>query len=563
MDRSPNVRIAPACGGNGEAKGGTDPIAQQPRVKLNQSRRARLLDSCPSINPVMTTSENDTQDTPLHGPNLILGVENFGPIAEAKNIEFKPMTVFVGPSNTGKTYLAVLLHTLLRSKPNSYLSGWESTRTNQRSAVAERPGDYGNLVDDIKKLFFSGSPRHLHQVAKFFIPFDDFSEATQRFIRDRTTRSFADYNDDANRNVSSMFGVEMISNLTRSERSPSHSMHLEFADVERNFRTDLIGKTNEIDLSDQDLWLWRELINDVRRNEFAESANDPMLAFDLSRVIEGFIHNQFRNMKDSFYFPAGRTAMFNNRFRIASEMLGEKPDRSRRPFDLLVNDFIRMLLLGAGSDLRDPMYETETKIATNFEAIMLPGKIVPLESPVWPEFEFEIGGIRIPIERASSMVTELASIPLTIGAHVNVGDLLIIDEPEAHLHPAAQQQMAAALAFMVRSGLRVLITTHSHYMVEQLSAFVNASKLDETTRKRTLSLGGALGKEDIYLNEEETAVYNFRFSSEHGGSVVEEVLMGDEYEYGTDDHSDATVDQFNRLQRVLEAREAAEANGVD
>ena len=72
-----------------------------------------------------------------------------------------------------------------------------------------------------------------------------------------------------------------------------------------------------------------------------------------------------------------------------------------------------------------------------------------------------------------------------------------------------------------------------------------------------------MGKEDIYLNEDETAVYSFAFSEEHSGSVVKEIFMGEEYEYGPDDHSDATVDQFNRLQRVLEARETAESNGVD
>ena len=46
--------------------------------------------------------------------NLILDVENFGPIAEAKNIDLKPMTVFVGPSNSGKSYLAILLYAISR-----------------------------------------------------------------------------------------------------------------------------------------------------------------------------------------------------------------------------------------------------------------------------------------------------------------------------------------------------------------------------------------------------------------------------------------------------------------
>ncbi len=41
----------------------------------------------------------DTQEQ----PKVEIAVENFGPIAEA-NIDLRPLTVFVGPSNTGKTY---------------------------------------------------------------------------------------------------------------------------------------------------------------------------------------------------------------------------------------------------------------------------------------------------------------------------------------------------------------------------------------------------------------------------------------------------------------------------
>ena len=42
-----------------------------------------------------------------------LEVTNFGPIAEAR-IDLRPLTVFVGPSNTGKSYLAVLIYALHR-----------------------------------------------------------------------------------------------------------------------------------------------------------------------------------------------------------------------------------------------------------------------------------------------------------------------------------------------------------------------------------------------------------------------------------------------------------------
>ena len=40
-----------------------------------------------------------------------LEIEDFGPIAEAR-LEVRPLTVFIGPSNTGKSYLAVLIYAL-------------------------------------------------------------------------------------------------------------------------------------------------------------------------------------------------------------------------------------------------------------------------------------------------------------------------------------------------------------------------------------------------------------------------------------------------------------------
>lgn len=46
------------------------------------------------------------------GP-LELEVSNFGPIVEAK-VALRPMTLFVGPSNTGKSCMAVLIYALHR-----------------------------------------------------------------------------------------------------------------------------------------------------------------------------------------------------------------------------------------------------------------------------------------------------------------------------------------------------------------------------------------------------------------------------------------------------------------
>ena len=46
-------------------------------------------------------------------PDFRVSVSNFGPI-ESGAVDLRPLTVLVGPSNTGKTYFAVLVYALRR-----------------------------------------------------------------------------------------------------------------------------------------------------------------------------------------------------------------------------------------------------------------------------------------------------------------------------------------------------------------------------------------------------------------------------------------------------------------
>ena len=58
------------------------------------------------------TSESANMSYTL-SPNIQIEVRDFGPVAKG-NISLRPLTVFVGPSNTGKTYLAILIYALHR-----------------------------------------------------------------------------------------------------------------------------------------------------------------------------------------------------------------------------------------------------------------------------------------------------------------------------------------------------------------------------------------------------------------------------------------------------------------
>ena len=73
-----------------------------------------------------TTEAADTMESPH--PNVRIAAREFGPVAEGE-VELRPLTVFVGPSNTGKTYLAVLiyaLHRILGGFPKFPLSRYSS-----------------------------------------------------------------------------------------------------------------------------------------------------------------------------------------------------------------------------------------------------------------------------------------------------------------------------------------------------------------------------------------------------------------------------------------------------
>ncbi|MCY3743959.1 MAG: AAA family ATPase [Candidatus Poribacteria bacterium] len=58
-------------------------------------------------------------------PDIRIAVENFGPIEKAE-IDLRPLTVFVGESNTGKTYLSALIRSETTQKaPVTSAFWWE------------------------------------------------------------------------------------------------------------------------------------------------------------------------------------------------------------------------------------------------------------------------------------------------------------------------------------------------------------------------------------------------------------------------------------------------------
>ena len=82
----------------------------------------------------------------------------------------------------------------------------------------------------------------------------------------------------------------------------------------------------------------------------------------------------------------------------------------------------------------------------------------------------------IPLHTASSSVRGLSDLYFFLRHAARKNQLLIIGEPESHLDTFNQIQFARLLARAVHAGLKVLITTHSDYIVKEINNLLMLSK---------------------------------------------------------------------------------------
>ena len=64
---------------------------------------------------------------------------------------------------------------------------------------------------------------------------------------------------------------------------------------------------------------------------------------------------------------------------------------------------------------------------------------------------------------------------------INKNFLLILDEPEVHLHPKWQLKYAEIIVELVRNDINVLVSSHSPYMIEALKRYSELENLEDKT----------------------------------------------------------------------------------
>ncbi len=65
--------------------------------------------------------------------------------------------------------------------------------------------------------------------------------------------------------------------------------------------------------------------------------------------------------------------------------------------------------------------------------------------------------------------------------YINKNSLLILDEPEVHLHPKWQLKYAKFIVKLVENNINVLVTSHSPYMIEALKRYSELENIEQKT----------------------------------------------------------------------------------
>ena len=74
--------------------------------------------------------------------------------------------------------------------------------------------------------------------------------------------------------------------------------------------------------------------------------------------------------------------------------------------------------------------------------------------------------------------------------------ILILDEPEVHLHPKWQLKLAQIIVFLVKNGVKIVVNSHSPYMIEALQRYSEQEQVEDITHFYLAENGMIEKKED-------------------------------------------------------------------
>lgn len=435
---------------------------------------------------------------------LNVKVKYFGPLIEA-DIALRPLTVFIGENNAGKSYIALLNYAIFSSftRSRDRFRSFGSLRRMYRPSSLE--------LDEKEQIELNALLTKQNE-----IDFDELPKIIQNEIDKGVKQLCEQLPEQLSSEIQRCFGSELF-DLIRPR------CHKRFELIIESKQSDL---RLEFKFQDRGLAL-HDAIYSLTGTKFSLNKLHPVLEeLSYPALINSLVLHCFRDLLETpYYFPAARSGILQSHKALVGIVMSNLSLTGIEPIEIprltgAVLDFISDLLtIEKRSHVRFRKSRLLSQIATFLEEDVSHGQIdidQPDSSIEYPEFVYEANGNRIPIHRTSSMVSEIAPIVLFLKYIIRPQNLLIIEEPEAHLHPENQRILARAISQMINAGLYVLVTTHSDYFLQQLSNCIRMSSKPSAARK----LGYT--KKD-QLPSESVGAYLFSFRKNRPGAETKEL----------------------------------------
>lgn len=455
--------------------------------------------------------------------NMIAEISYLGAIRKAVVDLQKPLTLFCGPNSTGKTYLSYILYAILEN--TDYVESKE-----------------------------------LDKVVKHFLEHKEFI-----ICRDLIDGFIQDVAANIKTKLGSIFG---IGDKTVGKLFSQFGLSLIFTDDDymRTIKSPcrLISKNGDKEISFVKESQSDKVIYQIN-SENSNIERDSLIRAKL--MINHFFRLLcFRNLggvrmltveRNSIYtfkteLSLGRNELIDRIQQSSSSELNilDMVESSSRRYPLAVRSSLRIANdLENVQKLNSPYY----KVAELIEKGILQGTVNITNKTGDVEFVSDkVGKTKhLPIHLTSSIVKTMSSLVIYLKHIAREGDLLIIDEPEMNFHPNVQISLMQIFAILTKLKLRVLISTHSDYIIREVNNLIMA----RTIYSKNPQLVEKLGYEkDMLLDKEDIAVKYFNYGKLKNGKLkrlldVVDVQIGDD---GFAIESiDDTISKQNRITETL------------
>ena len=518
--------------------------------------------------------------TPYGAKYLEIAVSNFGPIAEA-SIELRPMSVFVGPSNTGKSYLAALIYALHRffgayAGGSSYV-GWHSVINSIYSTMEDEPTLSEDEIRGLLKWARETNPyletrRHV----SIKLPECDLTGAVAESVR-RVLGGVSSFEGEVAEELLRCFGVPQIASLRRHSAQGGSRFALSRAPHPSTVGDGSLGYYGN--LTENGVVFSADATPTIPLRTYGDGApHTPLRHFswpdifaesgpEQVRAATGLLEVLSRSVvagivspltRPTHYLPANRSGIMQSHQMAVQGLIAQASRRvlsSGAPAPGLpgvLADFLSTIVaLGEfmpHSHVGSPPVEVgdHTDLALTLEQNVLGGAIKVFRGEIaYPAFAYRPKGWQhdLPLMNTSSMVSELAPVALYLRYVVQPGDTLIIEEPESHLHPAMQVEFTRLLAQAVKSGIRIIVTTHSEWVLEELANLVLMSELPAKHRDEIPGARSALSSDEV-------GAWLFEPDTDSGGSVVKEIPLDKELGNFPSGFGLITTELYNRFSLI-------------